>query len=71
MPGEVIDWCQKCGARVRAKMLQPVQTARATHSSPAEYEDWCPECRNPNPRQKGDDDGIEYADPRDAREDRL
>lgn len=24
-----------------------------------------------NPREKGDDDGIEYADPRDAKEDRL
>jgi len=43
---ETIDWCQKCGARVRAKILQPVQTARATHSSPAESEMWCPECRS-------------------------
>ena len=64
---EVIDWCQKCGARVRAKMLQPVQV-----NSPAEYEDWCPECRHMgmNPREKGDDDGVEYAHPADAREER-
>lgn len=31
----------------------------------------CPQCADENPREKGDDDGVEYADPRDAREGRL
>ena len=65
---EVTDWCQKCGARVRAKTLREVCIAAATMSSPAEYEMWCPECRSCNPREKGDDDGVEYADPRDYRD---
>ena len=34
----------------------------------ADGKDQCPDCCAPeNPRQKGDDDGIEYADPRDHR----
>lgn len=28
----------------------------------------CPQCAAPDPREKGDDDGREYADPRDARD---
>jgi len=33
--------------------------------------DYCPECSAPvNPRERGDDDGTEYADPRDHREGR-
>ena len=30
----------------------------------------CPQCAEPNPREKGDDDGVEYADPRDRKEGR-
>ena len=28
----------------------------------------CPECFPENPRERGDDDGVEYADPRDEME---
>lgn len=31
----------------------------------------CPECAEDNPRDRDDDDGIQYADPRDEREARL
>lgn len=32
----------------------------------------CPDCAKPeNPRERGDDDGVEYADPRDAKADRI
>jgi hypothetical protein len=31
--------------------------------------DYCPECvKEENPRERGDDDGVEYADPRDHRD---
>lgn len=32
---------------------------------------WCPQCQEENPRVKGEDDGREYADPRDAKAERL
>ena len=31
----------------------------------------CPQCCEENPRENGDDDGREYADPRDAKAERL
>ncbi|MCR4375640.1 MAG: hypothetical protein NUW22_12405 [Acidobacteria bacterium] len=36
-----------------------------THDRP------CPRCADQNPRERGDDDGVEYADPRDAMAERL
>lgn len=43
------DYCARCGACVPASQLGTVRTAAATHLSPAETEEWCERCRQPEP----------------------
>jgi hypothetical protein len=49
--------CRACG----------VELLRGTEPA---IESLCSPCGDENPRQKGDDDGVEYGDPRDEREER-
>lgn len=37
-------WCEQCGRRELLREMVAVQTAKQTHSSPAEYEGWCARC---------------------------
>lgn len=46
---QTYDWCAKCGRSVPVSELGDVRTAAATHLSPAETEQWCTRCRQPEP----------------------
>lgn len=39
------DYCGKCAGYVPTRDLAPVLVGKQTHSSPAEYEEWCARCR--------------------------
>ena len=59
----LMDTCHVC--KKEKIDCEQVQISAATHSDPAEYEPVCADCRDVNPRERGDDDGVEYGDPRD------
>lgn len=51
-----MEYCDKCH-RDTDEPIHTVQTARATMSSPAEYEFWCERCLGP----QYDADDVAYA----------
>ena len=51
--------CEACGHR---RMLQEYPTRIDGHASRISL---CDDCAEDDPRERGDDDGREYADPRD------
>ncbi len=65
------DWptCRECDSRLCPACTEPHTLHEADLDDPATAV--CVDCQPENPRERDDDDGVEYGDPRDEMEDRL